>query len=90
MSQITYPVLALNRLLNTLTQALQSSGVDLSQATISVQIELGKKGNSRQTAPTSIVKDNNVPPSNQGTIRSRVSSGEEFDQALKKLKTSKG
>ncbi|XP_061953567.1 transcription factor BIM1-like isoform X1 [Populus nigra] len=77
-------------LLNTLTQALQSSGVDLSQASISVQIELGKKGNSRQTAPTSIVKDNNVPPSNQGTIRSRVSTGEESDQALKKLKTSKG
>ncbi|KAL9337619.1 hypothetical protein Peur_069388 [Populus x canadensis] len=77
-------------LLNTLTQALHSSGVDLSQATISVQIELGKKGNGRQTAPTSIVKDYNVPPSNQGTIRSRVSSAEESDQALKKLKTSKG
>ncbi|KAG6745829.1 hypothetical protein POTOM_050339 [Populus tomentosa] len=76
-------------LLNTLTQALQSSGVDMSQASISVQIELGKKGNSRQTAPASIVKDNNAPPSNQGTIRSRVSSGEESDQALKKLKTSK-
>jgi len=56
MSQVTYTVLALNRLLNTLTQALHSSGVDLSQATISVQIELGKKGNGRQTAPTSIVK----------------------------------
>ncbi|KAG5229950.1 transcription factor BIM [Salix suchowensis] len=74
-------------LLNTLTQALQSSGVDLSQASVSVQIELGKKGNSRQTAPTSI--DNNVPPSNQGTMRSRFSSGEESNQALKKLKTSK-
>uniref|UniRef100_A0A6N2L2L1 BHLH domain-containing protein n=1 Tax=Salix viminalis TaxID=40686 RepID=A0A6N2L2L1_SALVM len=74
-------------LLNTLTQALQSSGVDLSQASVSVQIELGKKGNSRQTAPTSI--DNNVPPSNQGTMRSTFSSGEESNQALKKLKTSK-
>ncbi|KAL1531656.1 transcription factor BIM1-like [Salvia divinorum] len=30
-------------LLNTLTQALQRSGVDLSQASISVQIDLGKK-----------------------------------------------
>ncbi|KAJ6293731.1 hypothetical protein OIU76_021903 [Salix suchowensis] len=74
-------------LLNTLTQALQSSGVDLSQASVSVQIELGKKGNSRQTAPTSI--DNNVPPSNQGTMRSTFSSGEESNPALKKLKTSK-
>ncbi|CAK7323187.1 unnamed protein product [Dovyalis caffra] len=80
---------ALPLLLNTLTQALQSAGVDLSQASISVQIELGKNGNSRQTAPTSIVKDNDVRPSNQGTTRSRVSSGEESDQALKKLKTSK-
>ncbi|KAJ6340110.1 hypothetical protein OIU77_007957 [Salix suchowensis] len=74
-------------LLNTLTQALQSSGVDLSQASVSVQIELGKKGNSRQAAPTSI--DNNVPPSNQGTMRSTFSSGEESNPALKKLKTSK-
>lgn len=33
-------------LLNTLTQALQSSGVDLSQASISVQIDLGKRAHS--------------------------------------------
>ncbi|KAH9778338.1 transcription factor BIM1 [Citrus sinensis] len=32
-----------NRLLKTLTQALQSSGVDLSQASVSVQIDLGKR-----------------------------------------------
>ena len=32
----------LGRLLDTLTRALQSSGVDLSQANISVQIDLGK------------------------------------------------
>ncbi|KAJ6882007.1 transcription factor BIM1-like isoform X2 [Populus alba x Populus x berolinensis] len=76
-------------LVNTLTQAFQSSGVDLSRASISVQIELGKTGNSRQTASTSITKDNNVLPSNRGTTRSRVSSGEESGQALKKLKTSK-
>ncbi|KAJ6888488.1 transcription factor BIM1-like isoform X3 [Populus alba x Populus x berolinensis] len=76
-------------LVNTLTQAFQSSGVDLSRASISVQIVLGKTGNSRQTASTSITKDNNVLPSNRGTTRSRVSSGEESGQALKKLKTSK-
>lgn len=46
----------LNRLLSTLTQALQSSGVDLSQASISVQIELGKRSNSRVTGSPSIVK----------------------------------
>ncbi|KAL8474791.1 hypothetical protein ACS0TY_031286 [Phlomoides rotata] len=32
-------------LLNTLTKALQSSGVDLSQASISVQIDIGKRAN---------------------------------------------
>ncbi|XP_015572073.2 transcription factor BIM1 isoform X1 [Ricinus communis] len=76
-------------LLNTLTQALQSSGVDLSQASISVQIDLGKRANRQSNIPTSINKDNEVPSCNQGTIRPRVSSGEESDHALKKLKTSK-
>ncbi|KAJ9163478.1 hypothetical protein P3X46_023141 [Hevea brasiliensis] len=76
-------------LLNTLTQALQSSGVDLSQASVSVQIELGKRGNRRPIIPASIVKDNEVPSSNQGTIRPRASSGEESHQASKKIKTSK-
>ncbi|GAB4845341.1 hypothetical protein Ancab_038749 [Ancistrocladus abbreviatus] len=35
-------------LLNTLTQALQSSGVDLSQASISVQVDIGKRAINRQ------------------------------------------
>lgn len=73
-------------LLNTLTQALHSSGVDLSQASVSVQIELGKRGNSKSNALTSVVKDGEVIPSNQRTTRSRVSDGEESDQVLKKLK----
>ncbi|KAG8639012.1 hypothetical protein MANES_14G089600v8 [Manihot esculenta] len=76
-------------LLNTLTQALQSCGVDLSQASISVQIELGKRPNKRPITPTSIFKDNEIPSNNQGTIWPRVSSGEESHQALKKLKTRK-
>lgn len=77
-------------LLNTLTQALQSSGVDLSKASISVQIDLGNKANSRPTAPTPIIKDNQVPSSNHATARSRVaSSGGDSDQALKRHKTCK-
>ena len=39
------------RLLN-LTQALQTSALALSHASISVQIELGKRSSSRPTAPT--------------------------------------
>ncbi|KAG4390653.1 hypothetical protein GLYMA_05G017800v4 [Glycine max] len=41
-------------LLHTLTHALQSSGVDLSQASISVQIELGKQANIRSNVPVSV------------------------------------
>lgn len=44
----------LDRLLDTLTHALQSSGVDLSQASISVQIELGKQASIRPTVPISM------------------------------------
>ncbi|XP_019464195.1 PREDICTED: transcription factor BIM1-like isoform X2 [Lupinus angustifolius] len=76
-------------LLDTLTHALQSSGVDLSQASISVQIELGKQANIRPTLPmsTCAAKDDEVPSNNQRMMRSRVASSEKSDQALKKLKT---
>ncbi|KAK4479429.1 hypothetical protein RD792_014943 [Penstemon davidsonii] len=79
-------------LLNNLTQALQSSGVDLSQASISVQIDLGKRrGNNNNAAvlnsTSSIVKDDDVVVAN--LARSRIASkGEEFEQALKRLRTS--
>lgn len=76
-------------LLNTLTQALQSSGVDLSQASISVQIDLGKRANGRQTIQSSMLKDKEVPSSDRAMARSRVSSsGEGSDQAQKRLKMS--
>ncbi|XVF08881.1 hypothetical protein REPUB_Repub07fG0042500 [Reevesia pubescens] len=76
-------------LLNTLTQALQTSGVDLSHASISVQIELGKRSSSCPTAPTSTLKERQAPSRNQGTTRSRsrVGCGEDSDEPLKKLKT---
>ena len=41
-----------NRLLTTLNLALQNSGIDLSQASISVQINLGKRATKR-SAPGS-------------------------------------
>ncbi|XVF49893.1 hypothetical protein PTKIN_Ptkin04bG0052600 [Pterospermum kingtungense] len=80
-------------LLNSLTQALQTSGVDLSHASISVQIELGKRStnsssSSRPTAPTtSTLKDREAPSTHQGKTRSRVEFGEDSNQPLKKLKT---
>ncbi|RDY06231.1 Transcription factor BIM1, partial [Mucuna pruriens] len=76
-------------LLHTLTHALQSSGVDLSQASISVQIELGKQANIRPSLPVSMcgAKDGEVPSNNQKMMRSRVASSGKSDQAVKKLKT---
>lgn len=49
--------LVLNRILNSLTGALQSSGVDLSQASISVQVNVGKRSNS---GPISIASNSKV------------------------------
>lgn len=83
-------MLYLGRLLDTLTQALQSSGVDLSQASISVQIELGKQASLRPNIPMPmcVSKDDEDPSKNQRKMRSgsRVASSEKSDQALKKLK----
>ncbi|MCL7050568.1 hypothetical protein MKW94_013198 [Papaver nudicaule] len=75
-------------LLNNLTQALHSSGVDLSQASISVQIDLGKRAINRLN--TSTAKDNEDPSGNRAMGNSGVgSSGEDSDQAHKRLKTEK-
>jgi sarcosine oxidase gamma subunit len=46
----------LARLLNTLTQALQSAGVDLSQANVAVQIDLGKRADRGMISGTSVAK----------------------------------
>ncbi|KAF3668269.1 putative transcription factor BIM1-like isoform X2 [Capsicum annuum] len=76
-------------LLNTLTQALQNSGVDLSQANISVQIDLGKRANGRVNSSASTIKGDDVSTSNQPTPQSRVTTTrEESDQAFKRRKTS--
>jgi len=45
-----------SRLLASLTQSLESSGLDLSQASISVQINLGKRAKRPATAATSSAK----------------------------------
>ncbi|KAL5725746.1 hypothetical protein ACHQM5_008859 [Ranunculus cassubicifolius] len=72
-------------LLNNLTQALQSSGVDLSQASISVQIDLGKRAVGR---PTSSSKDPGDPSTiNRGQTHSRDgSSGEDTNEGRKRHK----
>ncbi|XP_008454530.2 transcription factor BIM1-like isoform X2 [Cucumis melo] len=79
-------------LLKILTQALQSSGVDMSQASVAVQIELGKRTNYRETVPTPIVvnknciyyDDDSARPSERRSVGTRVVAGEEMEQALRK------
>ncbi|XP_017698134.1 transcription factor BIM2 isoform X2 [Phoenix dactylifera] len=78
-------------LLTTLTQALQSSGIDLSQATLSVQINLGKRAINKRpaaTVTTSGAKDHEDPVSaNQTMGHSRVGcSVEESSRAPKRHK----
>ncbi|MCE3052303.1 hypothetical protein HAX54_052165 [Datura stramonium] len=76
-------------LLNTLTQALQNSGVDLSEANISVQIDLGKRANGRVNSSASTIKGDDVSTSNQPIPKSRgTSTRGESDHAFKRRKTS--
>lgn len=50
---LQHEFLVFNRILDTLTQVLQSSGVDLSQASISVQLDVGRRANNEQSAMAS-------------------------------------
>ncbi|KAG4111075.1 hypothetical protein ERO13_D13G085900v2 [Gossypium hirsutum] len=68
-------------LLSALAQALQGSGLDLSQANMSVQIDLGKHANRGLSA-----KEPHNSPHQAMTHLRDVSSGEDSDHAQKRLK----
>ncbi|XP_015866969.2 transcription factor BIM2 [Ziziphus jujuba] len=76
-------------LLNNLAQALQSAGVDLSQASISVQIDLGKRANRGVSSRMPISKEYENPTSSNQTMAHHkdTGNGEDSDQAQKRLKT---
>ncbi|KAM7270750.1 hypothetical protein ACFE04_029964 [Oxalis oulophora] len=76
-------------LLNNLTHALQSAGVDLSQANVSVQIDVGKRANRGLASGTSTSKDTENPhTSNQTMAQLRgMGRGEDSEQAQKRHKT---
>lgn len=78
-------------LLNNLTQALQSAGLDLSQASISVQINLGKRANKGPSGGTSSPKNHDNPLSSHQAIAHfrDAGSGEDSDQAQKRMRTYK-
>ncbi|MBA0573430.1 hypothetical protein Golob_000705 [Gossypium lobatum] len=74
-------ILMLTSLLSALAQALQGSGLDLSQANMSVQIDLGKHANRGLSA-----KEPHNSPHQAMTHLRDVSSGEDSDHAQKRLK----
>ncbi|KAG6572913.1 Transcription factor BIM1, partial [Cucurbita argyrosperma subsp. sororia] len=75
-------------LLKILTQALQRSGVDMSQASIAVQIELGKRTNYRETVTRPAIVDDSSRPSERGILGTRGAAAEDLEQAIsKKQKT---
>ncbi|CAI0462443.1 unnamed protein product [Linum tenue] len=76
-------------LLNALTQALQTARIDLSQANMSVQIDLGKRNNIGLASGTSANKDIQNPAANhQTTIHLRdVTGARESGHVQKRLKT---
>ncbi|XP_055809854.1 transcription factor BIM2-like isoform X2 [Solanum dulcamara] len=78
-------------LLNSLTQALQTTGLDLSQASISVQINIGKQqANKEMALGPSVAKDTENPPPLSGDQFMEefrdTNNDEELNQAQKKLK----
>ncbi|KAK3039774.1 hypothetical protein RJ639_027087 [Escallonia herrerae] len=74
-------------LLNTLTAALHNAGVDLSQATISVQVDLGKRANRGLTSSLPIAKDHENPHSSNPPVgHFGNSSNEDSNQAQKRPK----
>jgi hypothetical protein len=76
-------------LLNTLTDALKHAGVDLSHATISVQVDLGKRANQELVGNTSTSKDNEIPDSSNhdhiGHYKDE-NNGVDSEQAHKRMK----
>uniref|UniRef100_A0A803NAY1 BHLH domain-containing protein n=1 Tax=Chenopodium quinoa TaxID=63459 RepID=A0A803NAY1_CHEQI len=68
--------------------SLPSSGVDLSQASISVQVDIGKRAHNRQDSQEAAGKGVEIPSGNPSLQHARVdSTSNEFDHAVKRLKT---
>ncbi|KAA0064784.1 transcription factor BIM2 [Cucumis melo var. makuwa] len=75
--------------MNSLAQALQSTGLDLSEASISVQIDLGKRANKGMPFGTPIFKETGNPSSNHPAMANvgDLGSGDDSEQAKKRLRT---
>uniref|UniRef100_A0ACD5Y1E4 Uncharacterized protein n=1 Tax=Avena sativa TaxID=4498 RepID=A0ACD5Y1E4_AVESA len=77
-------------LLSTLNHALQNSGIDLSQASISVQINLGKRATKRSDAATSVSTDLVDPACSSQTMDHQLRLGDgvqEHPRATKRHKS---
>ncbi|KAI4352362.1 hypothetical protein L6164_006623 [Bauhinia variegata] len=73
-------------ILNTLTQVLRSSGVDMSQASVSVQIDVGRRANAASTSSSKSHENQYV---NNGVMACSAVDycNEESEQTLKRLRT---
>uniref|UniRef100_A0A803MSX2 BHLH domain-containing protein n=1 Tax=Chenopodium quinoa TaxID=63459 RepID=A0A803MSX2_CHEQI len=68
--------------------SLPSSGVDLSQASISVEVDIGKRAHNRQDSQEAAGKGVEIPSGNPSLQHARVdSTSSESDHAVKRLKT---
>ncbi|XP_074591822.1 transcription factor BIM2-like isoform X2 [Curcuma longa] len=83
-------------LLTTLSQALQSSGMDLSQASISVQINLRKRASNKRSDTAATLSNSKCPddtaPAKQAVASAPSAAGnisEESSQASKRLKAAR-
>nr|GEU56006.1 retrovirus-related Pol polyprotein from transposon TNT 1-94 [Tanacetum cinerariifolium] len=65
----TVGFLKFHRMLNNITQALRSSGIDLSQASISVQFDIKKGTNNGETSTPLRFKDHNLSSSGNQIMR---------------------
>ncbi|XP_022998933.1 transcription factor BIM2-like isoform X3 [Cucurbita maxima] len=76
-------------LLNTLTQALQASGVDLSQTNISVKVDVGKRANRAMSMSEIFHQDDKKQSMNNQVVAESLHGcfSENTEQAHKKLRT---
>ncbi|XP_022961743.1 transcription factor BIM2 isoform X1 [Cucurbita moschata] len=77
-------------LLNSLTQALQNTGLDLSQASVSIQVDLGKRANKGPPFGMPIFKETGNPSSSGHPAMAHVGdlgSGDDSEQVKKRLRT---
>ncbi|KAL9261273.1 Transcription factor BIM2-like protein [Drosera capensis] len=74
-------------LMKNLAQAFRSSGVDLSQTSISVELDISKRANANATASTSAVAVQVIQKSSRSIVNCETGSGNYGSKSAKRLRT---